>query len=79
MSSNNDSPAKKSVKRSNKSTKNVAEYQERVLSQVREMFDSILDPDLILSVVQNCDWKCKSIIFILKKIFNLRLIIFQYH
>lgn len=60
MSSNSESPVEKSAKRSNKTRKNAAEYQERVLSQVREMFDSILDPDVILSVVQNCDWKRKS-------------------
>ena len=64
MSSNNDSPSTNSAKRPNKAKKNAAEYQERVLSKVREMFDSILEPDVILSVVQNCNWKCKSITFI---------------
>ncbi|XP_043479286.1 NEDD4-binding protein 2 [Leptopilina heterotoma] len=57
MSAKRDLPAEKSTKRSNKSRKNAAEYQERVLNQVREMFDSILEPDVILSVVQNCNWK----------------------
>lgn len=59
MSSKRDSPVEKSTKRSNKSRKNDVEYQERVLNQVREMFDSTLEPDVILSVVQNCNWKCK--------------------
>ncbi|XP_051167567.1 NEDD4-binding protein 2 [Leptopilina boulardi] len=57
MSSKRNSPVEKSNKRTNKSRKNAAEYQERVLNQVREMFDSILEPDVILSVVQNCNWK----------------------
>lgn len=60
MSAKRDLPVEKSTKRSNKNRKNAAEYQERVLNQVREMFDSILEPDVILSVVQNCNWKCKS-------------------
>lgn len=57
MSAKRDLPVEKSTKRSNKNRKNAAEYQERVLNQVREMFDSILEPDVILSVVQNCNWK----------------------
>lgn len=36
------------------------QYQDMILSQVNEMFDSILDPEIIMSVVESCDWKCES-------------------
>ncbi|XP_012262266.2 uncharacterized protein LOC105689669 [Athalia rosae] len=42
---------------SNESKKNSKEQQQQILSQLKEMFDSILEPEIILSVVQNCQWK----------------------
>ncbi|XP_046747163.1 NEDD4-binding protein 2 [Diprion similis] len=42
---------------SNDGKKTVKEQQQQVLNQVKEMFGSILEPDIILSVVLNCKWK----------------------
>ncbi|XP_024940465.1 uncharacterized protein LOC107267364 isoform X2 [Cephus cinctus] len=58
MASNNQrSPFASHTKKSNGNKRNIKESQQKVLSQVNEMFHSVLDPDIILSVVQNCNWK----------------------
>ena len=48
----------------NGSKRNIKESQQKILFNVNEIFGTALEPDVILNVVQNCNWECKCRFFV---------------
>lgn len=54
------SSASKGVAKANGNKRNIKESQQSTLAVVNEMFGSALESDVILQVVQNCNWERKQ-------------------